>query len=157
MRFFSRRRDAVPDAQRRAEEAVAQRSAAFAFDPRGPELAVQEADQAASRGDHELAFSRAVKSVDRLHDFYLFERRRNRQPSTADQLMVDAVVRTLAGLRQTRPSVSVKEGVMEATHRLRTISTSIDDTGGDSSRYRTGLDELARLAPDVDVSGVFWR
>ena len=157
MGLFSRRRDTVPDAQRRAEEVVAQRNAAFAFDPRGPEIAVQEADQASARGDHELAFARAVKSVDRLHDFYVFERCRNRQPSAADQAMIDAIGRTLERLRKAQPAQDVREGVKEATHRLRTISTSIDDVGGDSTRYRAGLEDLARLAPDIDVSDVFWH
>lgn len=45
----------------------------------------------------------------------------------------------------------------EATHRLRTISTAVDQAGGTSTLYRRSLDGLAREAPDVDVSGVFWE
>lgn len=157
MRWLTKKHDPRSEAQQRAEEAVEQRRAMFAFDPFGPEGAVEEAYSATQRGDHELAFARAVKSVDCLHDFYVFERFRNRQPSDADQPMVDAVVNTLARLRHAQPAAPVEEGVTEATHRLRTISTAIDERGGDSSRYRSGLDELARLAPYVDVSGVFWH
>ena len=158
MGLFSKKKlDPALEAQQRAEESIRAREAMFSFDPRGPAIAVQEAQDAVRRGDHELAFARAVKSVDRLHDFYVFERFRNREPSPADLPMVDAVVSTLTGLRQAQPDALVKEGVTEATHRLRSISTAIDERGGDSSRYRAGLDELARLAPDIDVSGVFWH
>jgi hypothetical protein len=124
----------------------------FSFDPRGPETATEEARQG---GDHVYAFERSVKAVDRLHDFYVFERCTHRQPSPADEPIVATLVQCLERLRADHPSAAVTEGVMEATHRLRTISTSVDDVGGDSARYRRGLDELARLAPDVDVSGVF--
>jgi hypothetical protein len=155
MALFNRRK--ISPAQRVAEAPVAARESMFAFDPRGPELAAQEAGQALQVGDSVRAFERAVKSVDRLHDFYVYQEFANRQPSAADDLLIDVLVNSLEQLSRDQPAASVKEGVMEATHRLRTISTSYEEIGGDSSRYRRGLDELARLAPDVDVSGVYWH
>lgn len=152
-----RKRNQISDAQRQAEAAVAARNSVFNFNPQGPELAVRGADQASRAGDHRRAFELAVESVDRLHDFYVFERFAHRRPSAADQPMIDSVTRTLAELRRAEPDADVTSGVKEATHRLRTISTSIDSVGGESTRYRHGLDDLARIAPDVDVSGVFWN
>ena len=159
MSFFRKNREgrAAEAARREAEAAVAGRDAILSFDLRGPETAADEARLALQRGDSGLAFEWSVKAVDRLHDFYVFERFAHRQSSPADELIVATLVESLEQLRANDPSASVREGVMEATHRLRTISTSVDDVGGDSTRYRLGLDELARLAPDVDVSGVFWH
>lgn len=159
MGLFRRNKEArvAEVARRQAEAAVAARDAMFNFDPRGPEKAADEARQALQRGDSGNAFERAVRAVDRLHDFYVFERFTNRQPSPGDEPIIATLVQSLERLRQDHPNVAVREGVMEATHRLRTISTAVDGVGGDSTRYRRGLDELARLAPDVDVSGVFWH
>jgi hypothetical protein len=103
-----------------------------------------------------VAFERGVKGVDRLHDFYVFERFRNRQPSEADAPIVGCLLDSLRLLRERDSQCDVRDGVVEATHRLRTISTATDGIGGNSALYRQGLDGLAALAPDVDVSGVFW-
>jgi hypothetical protein len=128
------------------------------FDPEGPELALEEAMDAAARRpqDWATAFERCVKAVDRLHDFYVFERFRNRQPSTADEPIVNALTQSLRYLRSQQPRLDVSDGVKEATHRLRTISTAADGAGLDSSLYRQGLQLLAQAAPDVDVSNVLW-
>jgi hypothetical protein len=126
------------------------------FDPQGPERALGEARRAIARGDYPAAFERSLKAVDRLHDFYVFEQFRNRVPAPADDPIVGCLTESLGRLRQQQPYCDVREGVVEATHRLRTISTAVDSAGGDSARYRRGLDMLARLAPDVDVSEVFW-
>jgi len=50
----------------------------------------------------------------------------------------------------------VKESATEVTHRLRTISNRFKGYGLDGSPYLARLDQLAAIAPDVDVSGVFW-
>ncbi|MFZ6005563.1 MAG: hypothetical protein ACOYXM_16695 [Actinomycetota bacterium] len=159
MGFFRRDRGAraAEAARRESESAVAARDAMFSFDTSGPEKATDEARQALQSGDSGHAFERSVKAVDRLHDFYVFERFTHRQPSPTDEPIVATLIESLERLREDHPNASVRDGVMEATHRLRTISTAIDDVGGDSTRYRRGLDDLARLAPDVDVSGVFWH
>ena len=131
-------------------------SSAFEFDSRGPERALSEARQAIERGDYPAAFERSVKAVDRLHDLYVFEQFRNRKPTAADDPIVGFLAESLGRLRQQQPYCDVGDGVVEATHRLRTISTAVDSAGGNSTRYRRGLDMMARLAPDVDVSEVFW-
>lgn len=148
----------LPGARDEVPPGVSQQAAssAFEFDPRGPERALGEAHQAIVYGDYPAAFERSVKAVDRLHDFYVFEQFRNRKPTPADDPIVGCLAESLHRLRQQEPYRNVREGVVEATHRLRTISTAVDSTGGDSTRYRHGLDMLARLAPDVDVSEVFW-
>jgi hypothetical protein len=43
------------------------------------------------------------------------------------------------------------------THRLPTITTACKDSGHDPTLYLEALDDLAVIAPDVDVSGVFWK
>lgn len=152
MGWFSRLCGASPEPQQTEPE-----EPLFAFDSDGPEKAAAQARQALALSDPEAAFERAVKAVDRLHDFYVFERFANRQPSSADVSLIDTLVDSLTAVRRDRPHADVTSGVMEATHRLRTISTAADAAGIDSSRYRLGLSELARVAPDVDVSGVFWH
>jgi hypothetical protein len=129
------------------------------FDPRGPERALEEAMDAAARRpqDWAKAFERCVKAVDRLHDFYVFEQFRNRQPSAADEPIIHALTYSLRALRRNDPHRDVRDGVKEATHRLRTIVTAADDAGLDSSLYRQGLQLLAQAAPDIDVSNVLWH
>lgn len=146
------------DAQRVAEEAVgARRNVLGMFNSQGPERAVDEAVAAARAGDLDRAFERAVKGVDLLHTFYVFGEFSDRTPSPADQFVIDVLITTLRQLRQQDPDVMrVINGVTEATHRLRTISTSFEAVGGDPTRYLRALDELAKLAPDVDVSEIYW-
>jgi hypothetical protein len=154
MALFRRQNREAALAQRAAEQAV---RSGIQFDPRGPERAAEESQQALLQGDPARAFERSVKAVDRLHDFYVYEGFRNRRPSSSDASVVSGVGASLRALRLRQPAADVRSGVMEATHRLRTISTAIDGVGGDSTVYRHALDELATLAPDVDVSGVFWH
>lgn len=126
----------------------------FTFDPQGPEKSAAAGEQATDPAE---AFAHYVKAVDRLHDFYVYEQFRNRQPSPADAWIVNGLVKSLALLRlQQRDPDVVREGVTEATHRLRTITTALEGAGGNAVLYRSGLDGLAREAPDVDVSEVFW-
>lgn len=114
-------------------------------------------DAAARRPqDWATAFERCVKAVDRLHDFYVFEQFRNRQPSAADEPIIKALTQSLRYLRRAEPQVDVRGGVREVTHRLRTICTAADRAGLDSSLYRSGLQRLADAAPDIDVSDVLW-
>jgi hypothetical protein len=51
----------------------------------------------------------------------------------------------------------VKESVTEVTHRMRTISSQFKRYDLDPNPYLGRLDELGQIAPDVDVSGVFWQ
>lgn len=127
-----------------------------AFDPQGPEKAASAAKDAYYAHDWARSFELYVKAVDRLHDFYVFEQFRNRQPSPGDAWIVNGLVAALGVLRDQDPSADVAAGVKEATHRLRTISSALEAAGGNATLYRGGLDGLARYAPDVDVSEVFW-
>lgn len=128
------------------------------FDPKGPEQALEEAmDAVAQRSqDYAKAFECCVKAVDRLHDHYIHGRFRARQPSAADEEIIQALVRSLRFRRRDEPHRDIRDGVVEATHRLRTISTAVDRSGGDSGLYRWGLTGLAEVAPDVDVGEVLW-
>lgn len=54
-------------------------------------------------------------------------------------------------------NADVRDGVREATHRLRTIPTETDKAGGNSTLYRRILDGLAQYAPDVNVSDIYWE
>ena len=101
-------------------------SSAFEFDSRGPERALSEARQAIERGHYPAAFERSVKAVDRLHDLYVFEQFRNRKPTAADDPIVGFLAESLGRLRQQQPYCDVGDGVVEATHRLRTISTAVE-------------------------------
>jgi hypothetical protein len=79
-----------------------------------------------------------------------------RQPSQNDLNIADAYLQTLQQIRQLRPGAPVKASVVEVTHRLRTISTTFKQYGLDSTPYLDRLNTLGKLAPDIDVSGVFW-
>jgi hypothetical protein len=128
------------------------------FDPEGPERALKEAEDAAARRpqDWATAFECCLKGVEGLHDVYVLEQFRNRQPSAADKPIIYALTYSLRALRGNDARRDVSDGVMGATHRLRTISTAADRAGLDSSLYREGLQRLAEVAPDVDVSNVPW-
>lgn len=154
----SSRRDSFAEAFERLASAWATRG--MLFDPRGPERAYEEAIDAVTGGvgqDWAKSFEWCVKAVDRLHDHYVPGGFRARHPSDADEEIVIAVVRSLRETRRYQPQVDVTAGVKEATHRLRSISTFIDRSNGDSSLYRKGLEGLAKAAPDVDVSDVLWE
>jgi len=126
------------------------------FDPEGPERAAGEAKDAVHQGDFLAAFARSVVAVDRLHDFYVFEGFRNREPSPRDAWIVDGLVSALCAAREHDRDADVREGVRTATYRLRTIAAAIERAGGNAVLYRNALDAIARFAADVDVSDIVW-
>lgn len=128
----------------------------FSFDPAGPEQAGEEADRAYGKQEWREALTRYVKAVDMLHDLYVCEEFRNRQPSPADAWLVNGVIKSLGATRESDPKADLSDGVREATHRLRTISTAVEGAGGNPTLYRRALEEISSLAPDVDVSDVLW-
>lgn len=132
-------------------------SSIFQFDPHGPEKAADAAKAAYYEQDWGKAFQLYVKAIDRLHDFYCFEQFRNRQPSPADAWIVNGLVSALGALLATDPQADVHEGVRQATHRLRAISTATEAAGGNAQLYRGGLDGLAGEAGHIDVSDIFWH
>jgi hypothetical protein len=105
----------------------------------------------ATEVEHEIAESNAVAAAEAI-----LEQFRNRQPSPADAWLVNGLVASLGVTRELLPQLDVSAQVREATHRLRTISSAVENAGGSSVLYRNALDEIARLAPDVDVSDVLW-
>jgi hypothetical protein len=70
---------------------------------------------------------------------------------------MDRYLETLQEIRALRPDAPIKESVSEATHRMRTISSQFQRYGLNRTSYLSRLDQLAQIAPDVDVSGVFWQ
>lgn len=103
------------------------------------------------------------KSIDTLHSIYVCgfgdpsPAGWSRQPSDRDLNIVDAYLQTLGNVRSLRPGAPVKASVTEVTHRLRTISTTFKRYGLNDVPYRERLARLGQVAPDVDVSGVFWN
>lgn len=117
----------------------------FSFDPAGPEKAAQEAEAAYGRQEWTKALTLYVKSVDKLHDFYVFEEFRNRQPSPADAWMVQGVSKSLGVIKEIEPSADVMSLVLEACHRLSGICVAVEGAGGNPVLYKRTLDEIGRL------------
>lgn len=128
----------------------------FTFSPTGLEEAGEAAKQAYGNARFVEAFQLYVKAIDRLHDFYVFEQFRNREPGPRDAWLVEGMVSSLGAARAMDPNADVAISVREATHRLRTIASATENAGGNPILYRHGLEGLAQCAPDVDVSDIFW-
>jgi hypothetical protein len=104
------------------------------------------------------------KAIDVLHTNYVIPMGSRppgpagwvRQPSSRDLDIVDAYLRALHQVRALRPAAQPTNSVTEVTHRLRTISSAFKRHGLDARPYLDRLAVLGQLAPDVDVSGVFW-
>lgn len=112
------------------------------------------------QGDPAAALFFFQKSVDTLHSIYVASSggpaEWPRQPSNRDLDIVDAYLQALGQVRGLRPGAPVKDSVVEVTHRLRTISSTFKRYGIDATAYLERLGVLGQLAPNVDVSGVFW-
>lgn len=128
----------------------------FNFDPQGPDKTAMRARAALVEGRTAEALTLSVKAIDRLHDLYVFEEFRQRQASPSDSFLIDALRDSLSAHRAADRSADVAGEVREVTHRLRTISTTLERHRGDAALYRRGLDDLARLAPDVNVDDIYW-
>jgi hypothetical protein len=127
-----------------------------------PDTIAAGGDQRIQQADTASALFFYQKAIDVLHSIYVCgfndtgPSSWSRQPSPRDQTIVDRYLTTLQSVREVRPGAPVNGSVMEVTHRLRTISSKFDSYGLNSSPYKSGLNTLGSLAPDVDVSGVFW-
>jgi hypothetical protein len=132
----------------------AQRGAPFTFDPQGPEKAAQAAQEAYGRQEWLKALEMYVKSVDRLHDFYVFEEFRNRQPSPGDAWMVQGITKSLGVVKTVEPDADVMPLVLEACHRLGAIHLAVEGAGGNPILYKRTLDEIGRLTSDGGPEGV---
>lgn len=129
----------------------------FHFDAEGPEKVAQQAQNAYRNQDWFESFGLYVKAVDKLHDFYVYEQFKNRQPSPGDAWIVQGVASSLGVTRELVPDAPIADGVREVTHRLRTIVTAVGRAGGNPALYQRTLDEVGRLTPDIDVSDIFWE
>jgi hypothetical protein len=127
-----------------------------------PDTIAAGGDQRMQQDDPGSALFFYQKAIDTLHSIYVCGLNDtgppswSRQPSSRDRAIVDRYLSALRAVRATRPAAPVKASVAEVTHRLRTISSKFKAYGLDPSPYLSGLEVLAEIAPDVDVSGVFW-
>jgi hypothetical protein len=127
-----------------------------------PDTIAAGGDQRRSVGDLASALFFYQKAIDTLHSIYVCgfndtgPASWRRQPSERDLGIADRYLETLREVREIRPGAPVGSSVTEVTHRLRTISTQFKHYGLGEGQYIARLEELARIAPDVDVSGVFW-
>ena len=140
---------------RSAQDSATPPGQMIVFDAKGPEKAGADAKEAYDCGHFLKAFQISVIAVDRLHDFYVFERFRNRQPAISDSWIVNGLIEALAAARARDKRADVVEGVRTATHRLRDIVMAINQAGGNPTLYMIALNELAELAADVDVSDIY--
>ena len=126
------------------------------FDPASPERIAEEAYSAYQQAGPLSAFPVYVRALDRLHDLYVFERFRQRQPGLQDTWILEGLTQSLVLGLTSEPDADVKASVREATHRLRTIVTAMESNGANAAMYRGALDRLAGGAPGVDVSDIYW-
>lgn len=127
-----------------------------------PDTIAAGGDQRIQQDDPASALFFYRKAIDTLHSIYVCgfndtgPSSWSRQPSQRDQSIVQRFLTTLRTVRTQRPSAPVKTSVSEVTHRLRTISSKFKACGLDPAFYLSSLETLSDIAPDVDVSGVFW-
>lgn len=121
-----------------------------------PETLAAGGDERLKNGDVGTASFFYRKSIDLLHTNYGYLSMSQRRPSSNDQPIVDAYLRSLAASLQEHPGAPVDESVREVTHRLRSIASTCELEGLPSGLYRSALDRLAATAPAVDVSDVLW-
>lgn len=127
-----------------------------------PDTIAAGGDQRTQLHDPASALFFYQKAIDTLHSIYVCGLNDtgplswSRKPSGRDHTIVDRYLTSLQTVRSLRPAAPVKESVVEVTHRLRTISSKFKRYGLDSAPYMGRLATLAELAPDIDVSGVFW-
>jgi len=108
-------------------------------------------------GDPAAALFFYQKAIDLLHADYILHDIGEHSPTPADQAPIDRFLGVLALIREQRPGAPITASVLEVTHRLRTITTACKDAGLDPTRYLDALDRLESIAPDIDVSGIYWR
>ena len=127
-----------------------------------PDTIAAGGDQRSGEDDPASALFFYQKAIDTLHSIYVAgfsdtgQSGWSRQPSARDLDIADRYLQTLRTVRQLRPGAPVRESVTEVTHRLRTISSKFANCGLDHQTYLDRLALLGDIAPDIDVSGVFW-
>ncbi len=127
------------------------------FIPGTVESYCQGGDIRLSLGDHGAAIYFYRRSIDHMHTEYLFSQMRDRTPNPNDRQPIDGYLRTLNKVREIRPEAPISEQVREVTHRLRTMATAAERRGYPAEVYHEGLQQLGQIAPDIDVSDIFWE
>jgi hypothetical protein len=90
------------------------------------------------------AFQHYVIAVDRLHDFYIFDQMKNRQPAVKDAWIVEGLTASLGAALAMDPQADVANGVDEAAARLQDISDAATRAGLNPRVYVQGLIDLQR-------------
>jgi len=127
-----------------------------------PDTIAAGGDQRLQQDDSGSALFFYQKAIDTLHSIYVCgindsgPSSWSRQPSPRDQTILEHYLAALRNVRAVRPAAPVNASVTEVTHRLRTISSRFTVCGLDPYPYVRSLDALGEIAPDIDVSGVFW-
>jgi hypothetical protein len=127
-----------------------------------PDTIAGGGSQRLHQGDPAAALFFFQKATDTMHSIYVCGSSDTgpaswaRQPNASDFGIVDSYLQTLGLVRGLRPAAPLKASVVEVTHRLRAISTKFKQCGLDPNPYLDRLNKLGQLAPDIDVSGVFW-
>ena len=122
-----------------------------------PESIAAGGSRRLTEGDFGTALFFFQRAIERLHALYCVSGMRERMPGESDQRILDAYLSTLRRVREQWPQAAVKDTVTEVTHRLRTTTTACREERIDAGRYLRALTDLEQIAPDVDVSGVFWK
>jgi hypothetical protein len=122
-----------------------------------PESLTGGGQQQVAAGDIATALFFFQKAIDLLHTQYCFNGMQQRTPGDRDTKITDAYLSALRRVREQWSQAAVDGTVAEVTHRLRTISTACREAGLDPHRYLRALTELEQIAPDVDVSRIFWK
>ena len=127
-----------------------------------PDTIAAGGDQRLAARDPASALYFYTKAIDTLHSIYVCTlgepgpQSWSRQPSARDVTILDRYLDCLRQVKSIRPNASPADSVQEVTHRMRTISTVLKKYGLDASPYLRRLDDLDALAPEVDVTAVFW-
>lgn len=129
----------------------------FTIDPGGPERRGEQARASYGHANFAEALTQYESAIEALHDLYLFENMRQRQPSPADAWIVDGYTSSLGAALSMNPNLDVTESVRTVTHRLRTITTTCRRVGSPDATYTGALDLMAQYAPHVNIDDILWN
>ena len=125
-----------------------------------PDTIADGGDQRRNMGDLTAALHFYAKAIDTLDSIYVCAGEEpdswSREPSAEDIGIVDRYIATLRQIRDARPAALPNRSVLEVTGRIRRISSKFRRHGLNSAEYVRRLDDLAAVAPEVDVSGLYW-
>jgi hypothetical protein len=138
-------------------EAERRYRAQITYYPGSPESIADGGSWRLAEGDFGTALYFFQQAIDLLQTLYCVSDMRERAPSERDQSILDAYLAALRRVREQWPQAAVEDTVTNVTHRLRTTTTACREERIDPDRYLRALTDLEQIAPDVDVSNVFWK